>query len=98
MKELWTARVHLLTPPTEFGDTKCFTNVVAWAETADDFTATVMAVLGRRGWSVLNVQRCKRASEYTSLIQEHAEQIEEARSQVGSCIFGTLNYYPSKPA
>jgi hypothetical protein len=31
MKELWTAQVHLLTPPAEFGDTKCCTNVVAWA-------------------------------------------------------------------
>jgi hypothetical protein len=38
MKELWTAQVHLLTPPAEFGDTKCFTNLVAWADDAEDFT------------------------------------------------------------
>jgi hypothetical protein len=39
--------VHLLTPPAEFGDTKCCTNVVAWAEDAEDFTATVSAFFAK---------------------------------------------------
>jgi hypothetical protein len=47
MKELWTAQLHLLTPPAEFGDTKCCTNIVAWAKAAEDFTATVSAIFAK---------------------------------------------------
>jgi hypothetical protein len=39
--------VHLLTPPAEFGDTKCCTNVVVWGEGAEDFTATVSAIFAK---------------------------------------------------
>ena len=98
MKELGTAQVHLLTPPAEFGDTKCCTNVVTWAEDAEDFTATVAAIFERRHWTILSVHQCKRTTDSAAMIEELAEQIEEARSQPGSCIFGTLHYYPSRPA
>jgi hypothetical protein len=98
MKELWTAQVHLLTPPAEFGDTRCCTNVVAWAEDAEDFRSTVAAILARRHWSVLSVRQCQRAADCAALIEEHAEQIERAKREPGSCIFGTLQYYPSRPA
>jgi hypothetical protein len=98
MKELWTAQVHLLTPPVEFGDTKCFTNVVAWADGPEDYRATITPVLEKRHWSILRVQQCKRVSDCTGVIVEHAEQIEQARQKPGSCVYGTLHYYPSKPA
>jgi hypothetical protein len=98
MKELWTAQVHLLTPPAEFGDTKCCTNVVAWAEDAEDFAATVSAIFARRHWSILSVLQCRRAAECEVVIAELAEQIERAKLEPESCIFGTLHYYPSKPA
>jgi hypothetical protein len=98
MKELWTARVHLLTPPAEFGDTKCCTNIVAWAENPEDFIVTTSAVLARRNWSIFSVQQCRRAADCTAMIEELAEQIELAKIEPGSCIFGTLQYYPSKPA
>ncbi|MFZ1085724.1 MAG: hypothetical protein WAN35_12230 [Terracidiphilus sp.] len=98
MSELWTAQVHLLTPAAEFGDTKCCTNVVAWAETSEDFTATVAAIFARRHWTILSVLHCKRAAECETVIEELAEQIEAARRRPGGCIFGTLHYYPSKPA
>ncbi len=90
--------MHLLTPPAEFGDTKCCTNVVAWAEDAEDFRAVVSAILARRHWSILSVRRCQRAAECAAMIAEHAEQVERARREPGGCIFGTLRYYPSKPA
>ena len=96
MKELWTAQVHLLTPPTEYGDTKAWANVVAWAEDAEDFAATISTVLARRLWSILGVQQCMPVSACKAIIAEHAQQIEEARLQPGSCIFGTLQYYPSR--
>jgi len=98
MKELWTAQVHLLTPPAEFGDTKCCTNVVAWAQDAEDFAATVSAIFARRHWSILSVLQCRRAAECTTMVAELAAQIERARMEPESCIFGTLHYYPSKPA
>jgi hypothetical protein len=79
MKELWTAQVHLLTPPAEFGDTKCCTNVVAWAEDAEDFAATVSAIFARRHWSILSVQQCRRAAECEAVIAELAEQNEQPR-------------------
>ena len=98
MKELWTAQVHLLTPPAEFGDTKCCTNVVEWAEDEEDFAATVAAIFERRSWTILSVHHCKRAAECAVMIEELSEQIERAKIEPNSCIFGTLQYYPSKPA
>jgi hypothetical protein len=98
MKEIWTAQVHVLTPPAKFGDTKCITNVVAWAKSAEDFTATVTSIFERRSWSLLTVQQCRRAIDCTALPGELSEQIEQVRMQPGGCIFGTLHYYPSKPA
>jgi hypothetical protein len=98
MKELWTAQVHLLTPPARSGDTKAFTNVVAWAEGQEDFTATISSIFARRTWSILSVQHSKRVADCTAMIEELAEQIERARMVRDSCIFGTLHYYPSKPA
>jgi hypothetical protein len=98
MKELWTAQMHILTPPADFGDTRAFTNVVAWAEDAEDFTAVVSSIFARRHWSILSVKQCKRAADCIAIKEELAEQIEHARKKPGGCIFGTLHYYPSKPA
>jgi hypothetical protein len=98
MNEPWTAQVHLLTPPAESGDTKCWTNVVAWAESAEEFIASVSAILARRHWSILSVQQCQPAAACSALTAEHAEQIAQAKLQPGSCIFGVLQYYPSRPA
>jgi 2-oxo-4-hydroxy-4-carboxy--5-ureidoimidazoline (OHCU) decarboxylase len=98
MKELWTAQVHLLTPPAEFGDTKCCTNVVAWADDKDDFAATVAGIFERRSWTILSVHQCKRVADCEVVIEELAEQIERAKMEPDSFIFGTLHYYPSKPA
>ena len=98
MKELWTAQVHLLTPPVEFGDTKCCTNVVAWADSVEDFHARIAAIFVRRNWLILSVRQCKRVTECTAMTKEHAEQVKRARMEPGSCIFGRLQYYPSKPA
>ena len=98
MKELWTAQVHILTPPAEFGDTRAMTNVVAWAENAEDFGTRVSSIFNRRHWTVLGMKQCKRAAECTAVVEELAEQIEHAKAETGGCVFGTLHYYPSKPA
>jgi hypothetical protein len=44
------------------------------------------------------VKQRKRAADCAAIKEELAKQIEQARKQPGSCIFGTLYYYPSKPA
>jgi hypothetical protein len=96
MNALWTAQVHLLTAPNDAGDTRCYTNVAAWGRSAAEFGANISTILGRRGWEVLSIVQCRRAENCIILTDEMAEQIEEARKQEGSCIFGTLHYYPSK--
>jgi hypothetical protein len=98
MKEVWTAQLHLLTPPAPSGDTKCFVNVVAWASSEKDFTSTVRTILSRRNWTIVDVQHCMRAAECKPVMEELCEQIQEAKRQPGSCIFGTLHYYRSRPA
>jgi hypothetical protein len=98
MKELWTGQVHLLTPPMDFGDTKCLTNVVAWADDEEDFVATVTVVFARRNWSIVEVSHCQRAADFAAKNAELSQQIAEAKRQPGSCIFGTLHYYRSRLA
>jgi len=56
MRELWTGRVELLTPPTEWGDTKCFTNVFAWADGPEDFATIIDRNLKSEGIAVLNIE------------------------------------------
>lgn len=98
MNALWTAQVHLLTPPNEFGDTRCYVNVAAWGKTPADFAANVSTILGRRNWSVLSIVQCRRAEQNVIVSEELTVQIAEAQKQEGSCVFGTLHYYPSKPS
>lgn len=97
-KHLWTAHVHLLTPPAEHGNTRCYTNVVAWGTDKAEFHATVRAIFARRFWTILGIENCRPAVAAEAVNEEHAEQIERASSEPGSCIFGTLHYYPSRTA
>jgi hypothetical protein len=98
MKELWTALVELLTPPSETGNTKCFTNLVAWADDADDFQRKVSRILENDNWFVLSFEDCQTVAPGDDVPEELAEQIETAITRPDDCIFGTLHYYPSKPA
>jgi hypothetical protein len=97
MKSLWTAQVHILTPPSPAGNTRCCTNVVAWAEDPAEYQAAISTVLSRRYWSILSIQRCERVANCLVISDELIRQVERAESRPGSCIYGTLHYYPSKP-
>ena len=97
MKELWTGLFELLTPPSESGDTGCFTNIVAWAESADDFQAKVSRILEKDSWFVVSVENCATVGPSEDVPDELAEQIETARTRPDDCIFGHLHYFPSKP-
>jgi hypothetical protein len=98
MKELWTDRAELLTPPTEFGDTKCFANFVAWADDAEDFQRKVLRILEKDSWFVLSFEDCTTVARGDDVPEELAEQIETASTRPEDCIFGALHYYPSKLA
>ena len=98
MKVLWTALVELLTPPSESGDTMCFTNVVAWAESPDDYAASLATLFGKSDCSVLSIERCLLVDDGGTVSEELSEQIARAREHPDDCIFGELHYYPSKPA
>ena len=98
MKELWTGLFELLTPPTESGNTGCYTNVVAWAADADDFRAKVTRILERNSWFVVNVEDCRAIAVCIDMSDELAEQVETASTRPEDCIHGTLHYFPSKPA
>jgi hypothetical protein len=97
MKELWTAQVHLLTPPSAGGNTKCCTNVVTWAEGPADYQASLTVVFARRHWSILSIRQCMRVANCIPTNEELVRQIDRAGRKANSCIFGTLYYYPSKP-
>jgi hypothetical protein len=97
MKELWTAQVHLLTPPAEFGDTKCFTNVVAWADSSDDYTAKISRLLEPESIFVLEVENAHLVADYKEIPEAMSRFIEWAKSHPEDCIIGNREYYPSKP-
>jgi hypothetical protein len=98
MKELWTGLFELLTPPSEQGDTGCFTNIVAWANDVEDFRTRVSRILEKDSWFVVAVENCVTVGECEDVPDELAEQIETAKTRPDDCIFGTLDYFPSKPA
>jgi len=98
MSELWTGLFELLTPPSEFRDTGCFTNIVAWADNAEDFRLKVSRILERDSWFVVSVENCVTVRTCEDVPDELAEQIETARTRPDDCVFGTLHYFPSKPA
>ena len=98
MKELWTALVELLTPPNETGNTKCYTNVVAWADDPKDYSDVISSLFEKSDCSVLEIEQCVRVSDCTDIPEELLEQIERAKTHPEDCIFGHLHYYPSKPS
>jgi uncharacterized metal-binding protein len=96
MKELWTATVEIMTLPTDSGNTKAFTNIVAWAESAQDYGGRITELLAIDGCSVLTIENCIRVAECNDIPEELERLIERAKTNPLDCIFGTLHYYPSK--
>jgi len=98
MKELWTGRVEVLTPPNEFGDTKAFTNVVTWASSEQELKDQVALVFEEYGWSLIGVEECSPVSALGSLNEELSEVVERAKGYPKACIYMAFHYYPSKPS
>jgi ABC-type phosphate transport system substrate-binding protein len=98
MREIWTATIEVLTAPSESGDTKAFTNVVAWASDPDEYGDVVKRVLNGYGLAVIGIDECQPISSCDQIAEELAGQIERARKNPNACIYSTLHYYPSKPS
>jgi hypothetical protein len=99
MKTLWIGLVEVLTEPSAGGgNTRAFTNVVTWAETASEFASTVSEVFEGYGWTVLGVENERQLTDEAAFGEEIAEIIERAKTNPNACIYATFHYYPSATA
>jgi len=97
MKEPWIGLVELLTPPSELGDTRCFTKVIFWAESAKDYAARISQHLQKEDMSVLDIEYCHPVSEYDEIPEDLERSIEWARSHPDDWQTSDRHYYPSRP-
>ena len=99
MKQLWIGLVEVLTPPSDGdGDTRAFTNVVAWATGESGYQVTLTSVFEKYGWTVVGVENLRPVNQASGFSDEISEIIERAKDFPEACIFATLYYYPSKPS
>lgn len=96
--ELWIGVVEVLTDPgSGAGDTRAFTNVIAWATSVSNFGARVTSVFSEYGWNVLGIENARPIRAEMDFDEEIVEIIERARTNSNACIFATFHYYPSRP-
>ena len=97
MKELWTGRVELLTPATEFGDTRCFTNVFVWAEDASDFAESIARHLETESLTLLSIQESHRLATNEEFPEETKRFFDWIKNHPDEFTTTDRHYYPSKP-
>lgn len=98
MRELWTGRVELLTPPTEWGDTKCFTNVFAWADGPEDFATIIDRNLKSEGIAVLNIEEAHPVEGDEVFPEKTQPFLDWVREHLDGFTTADRHYYPSRPA
>jgi len=99
MKELWIGVVEVLTEPSaDEGNTRAFTNVVTWAESASSYVERVTTVFAEYEWTILGTENVRPVDPDDSYSEDVAEVIERVKPNPNACIFATFHYYPSKPA
>ena len=94
--ELWIGRVEVLTPATDSGDTKAFTNVITWASHQEEYRTTVARVFEEYGWSLLGIEESGPVALRSGFDKEFQEAIDRATDNLNACIYTTFYYYPSK--
>ena len=98
MKALWIGVAEVLTDANlGEGNSRAFTNVVAWAESDAEYAKVVRVVFEKYGWDVLGFERVHPVAEQSGYQDEIAQIIDRARVNPNACIYSTLHYYPSKP-
>jgi len=97
MKELWTGRVELLTPATEFGDTRCFTNVFLWVADGRDFAHSIVRHLEAESISLLRIEECQQVAHDEQISDELRPFHDWAKAHPEEFTTADRHYYPSKP-
>ena len=96
VKQLWIGTVELLTEPGQDGNTRAFTNVIAWANELADYQETVASVVSEYDWTLLATESARPIDDGEEFNQEISEIISTAKSNANACIVATLHYYPSR--
>jgi hypothetical protein len=98
MKELWTGLAELLTPPSELGDTKCFTNAFALGKSPEDFVSQITTQLEAEGITVLDIESIRRVPDDEVFPEETQPFVDWARQHPDDFTTANRHYYPSKQA
>jgi hypothetical protein len=96
MKGLWIGTVELLTEPSQRGNTRAFTNVIAWANELADYKETVESVVSKYDWTLVAVESARAIEDGEEFNQEINQIIASAKSNPNACMIATLHYYPSR--
>jgi hypothetical protein len=94
-QQLWILTAEILMKPTDLasGDTKGFTNIVTWADSANTGQQKVSEVLKSYGWELLGIEGARRFDESRSYDDDILEIVEQARANPDACIIGTVFTY-----
>ena len=88
----------MLTPPTEFGDTRCFTNVFVWAESLEDFKSNISRHLELETITVLAIEDAHSVADDEVFPAETQPFLDWVRQHPGEFTTANRHYYPSKPS
>lgn len=92
---LWIITAEILVKPGELasGDTKGFTNVVTWADSANAAEQKISDVLKSYGWEILGIEAVRPFDDSRSYDDNLLDIIDRARVNPDACIFGTVFSY-----
>ena len=95
MQQLWvvTAEILVQTGDLASSNTKGFTNVVTWADSAKTAQQKVSKVLKSYGWEVLGIEVARRFDDSRSYDDELLDIVDQARTNPNACIIGTVFSY-----
>ena len=94
-RQLWVITAELLVKPGDLpsGDTKGFTNVVTWAESAKAAQQKVSQVLKSYGWEVLGIEAARPFDDSRRYDDDLLDIVDRARTNPNACVFGTVFSY-----
>ena len=95
MQQLWVITAEILVKPDDLacGDTKGFTNIVTWADSAKTAHQKVSEVLKSYGWELLGIEAARRFDDSRSYDDELLDIVDQARTNPNACIIGTVFSY-----
>jgi len=94
-QQLWVITAEVLVKPGDLasGDTKGFTNIVAWADSSKAAQQKVWDVLKSYGWEVLGIEAVRSFDDSRNYDDDILEIVDQARTNPDACIIGTVFSY-----